>query len=63
MDELSTPPIPEPVRAEDHRQPRAPVAPRPLEKRLRAQNRETETIEQDEPVDNSEPKHYVDISV
>jgi hypothetical protein len=63
MDELSTPPIPEPVRAEDHRQPRAPAAPRPLEKRLGAQKRETETNEQDEPLENGEPKHHVDISV
>jgi hypothetical protein len=63
MDELSTPPIPEPTRAEDHRQPRAPLGPHRLEKRLRAQNRETETNEQDRPVENGEPKHHVDISV
>jgi len=63
MDELSTPPIPEPIRAEDHRQARVPVAPHQVEKRLRAQNRETETNEQDEPVENGEPKHHVDISV
>lgn len=63
MDELSTLPIPEPIRAEDHRQPRAPVAPHHLEKRLRAQNRDIETNEQDEAVENSESEHHVDISV
>jgi hypothetical protein len=34
-----------------------------LEKRLREQNGETETNEQDEPVENSVPEHHVDISV
>jgi hypothetical protein len=63
MDELSTPPIPEPIRAEDHRQPRAHAAPHHLEKRPRTQSRELETNEQDEPVENGEPKHHVDISV
>jgi hypothetical protein len=34
-----------------------------VEKRLRAPEREIETDEQDEPVENGEPKHHVDISV
>jgi hypothetical protein len=63
MDELSTPPIPEPIRATDSQQQRAHAPPRQLEKRPRAQSRETETNEQDEPVENGEPKHYVDVSV
>jgi hypothetical protein len=63
MDELSTPPIPEPIRAGEQRQERAHVSPRYLEKRPRTQNRELETNEQDEPVENSEPEHHVDISV
>jgi hypothetical protein len=63
MDELSTPSIPEPIRATDSRQEGAHVPPRSLEKRPRAQKRETETNDQDEPVENGEPKHHVDISV
>jgi hypothetical protein len=63
MDELSTPPIPGPIQAGDHRQQRAQPAPRHLEKRPRAQNREIETNEPDEPVENGEPEHHVDISV
>jgi hypothetical protein len=63
MDEISTPPIPEPIRATDFRQERAHAPPRPLEKRPRAQRREMETNEQDEPVENGEPEHHVDISV
>jgi hypothetical protein len=63
MDELSTSPIPEPIRAGEQRQERAHVRPRNLEKRLRTQDPETETNEQDEPVENSELEHHVDISV
>jgi hypothetical protein len=63
MDELSTLPIPEPIRAGEQRQERPHAPPRHSEKRLRAQNRELETNEQDEPVENSEPEHHVDISV
>jgi hypothetical protein len=63
MDELSTPPVLEPIRAGDHRQPRAHGPPQHLEKRPRAQHREIETNEQDEPVENSEPAHHVDVSV
>jgi hypothetical protein len=63
MDELSTLPIPEPIRATDSRQQRAHAPPRQLEKRPRTQDREIETNEQDEPVENGEPKHHVDISV
>jgi hypothetical protein len=63
MDELSTSPIPEPIRAADSRQERAHAPPRLLEKRLRARKREIETNDQDEPVENGEPEHHVDISV
>jgi hypothetical protein len=63
MEELSTPPIPGPIRAEDHQQPRAHAAPRHLEKRPRAESLELEMNEKDEPIENSEPKHHVDISV
>jgi hypothetical protein len=63
MDELSTPPILEPIRATDSRQKPAHAPPRHLEKRPRAENREIETNEQDEPVEDGEPKHNVDISV
>jgi len=63
MEELSTPAIPGPIRAEDQRQPRAHAAPRYLEKRPRTQGREQETNDQDEPVENGEPEHHVDISV
>lgn len=63
MDELSTPPIPEPFRAGDQRQLR-PRGPRhQLEKRLREPNREIEANELDEPVENHETEHHVDISV
>jgi hypothetical protein len=34
-----------------------------LEKRPRTASGELETIEQDEPVENGEPEHHVDISV
>jgi len=63
MEELSTPPIPGPIRAEDDRPPRAYGVPRHLEKRPRAADGELETNQQDEPVENSEPEHHVDISV
>jgi hypothetical protein len=63
MDELSTHPIPEPIRATDLHQERARALARHPEKRPRAPDRETETNEQDELVENSEPKHDVDISV
>jgi hypothetical protein len=63
MGELSTAPIPGPVRAEDHRQPRAQTAPRESEKRLRAQNREIEPNEEDQPIEDSAPEHHVDVSV
>lgn len=66
MDELSTSPIPEPIRATDSRQERAHAPPRLLEKRLRAPKREIEENEQDEPdepAENGEPEHHVDISV
>jgi hypothetical protein len=63
MDELSTAPIPGPIRAEEHRQPRAQAARRHLEKRLRGQDREIETNEPDEPVEIGEPEHHIDISV
>ena len=63
MEELSTPPIAGSIRAEDQRQPRAFAAPHHLEKRPRTANSELETNEQDEPVENSEPEHHVDISV
>jgi hypothetical protein len=63
MDELSTPPIPGPIGATDTRQQQAHAPPRHSEKRLRGQNREIETNEQDEPVVNDETEHHVDISV
>jgi hypothetical protein len=63
VDELSTPPILEPIRPTDSQQPRAHAPPHRSEKRPRAQNHETETNEQDEPLENGEPKHHVDISV
>jgi hypothetical protein len=63
MDELLTSPIPEPIRATDSRQERAHAPPRLLEKRLRGRKREIEMNDQDEPVENGEPEHHVDISV
>jgi hypothetical protein len=63
MDELSTPPIPEPIRAGDPRQQRAHAARYHLEKRLRTQNREIEMNERQEPIDDNEQEHHVDISV
>jgi len=63
MDELSTLPIPEPMRATDSGRERAHAPPRHLEKRPPAREREVETNEQDEPVENGEPKHHVDVSV
>jgi hypothetical protein len=63
MEELSTAPIPGPIRAEDHRQPRAPATARHSERRQRSHTLELETNEQDEPVENAEPEHHVDISV
>jgi hypothetical protein len=63
MDELSTPPIPEPIRAGDPRQQRGHVAPHHLVKRLRTQNREIEMNEGEEPIDDNEQEHQVDISV
>jgi hypothetical protein len=63
MDELSTPPILEPIRATDSRRERAHAPPRQLEKRPPAREGEIEANEQDEPVENGEPKHHVDISV
>jgi len=63
MEELSTSPIPGPIRAEDQRPPRAYATPRHLEKRSRTASGELETNEQDEPVENSGPAHHVDISV
>jgi hypothetical protein len=63
MEELSTAPIPGPIRAEDHRQSRAPATVRHSERRQRSHILELETNEQDEPVENPEPEHHVDISV
>ena len=63
MDELSTHSIPESIRAGDQRQQRTSASLRHSERRPRAQNSELETNEQDEPVENSEPQHHVDISV
>jgi hypothetical protein len=63
MDELSTPPIPGSIPAGDGRQQRPHPAPHRPEKRLRIRNRETEINEQDEPIDDSEQEHHVDISV
>jgi len=63
MEELSTPPILGPIRAEDQRPPRAYATPHHSEKRPRTASGELETNELDEPVENSEPEHHVDISV
>jgi hypothetical protein len=63
MDELSTPPIPESIRAGDQRPQRGPTPPHQLEKRLRAQNGEIETNEPVGSIENSEPEHHLDISV
>jgi hypothetical protein len=63
MEEMSAPPIPGSSLAEDHRQPRAHAAPRPLEKKPPSQRGELETNEHDEPVENTEQDHHVDISV
>jgi hypothetical protein len=63
MDELSTPPIPRPIGADEHRQQRAQAAPRRLQKRLPAPSREIETNEPDDLVENYEPEHHLDISV
>ena len=63
MDELSTPPIPEPFRAGEQRQ-LGPHAPRrQLQKRLVERNRRSEANELDEPVENHTPEHQVDVSV
>jgi hypothetical protein len=63
MEEMSTPPIPGSSLAEDHQQPRAHAARRLLEKKPPSQSGEPETNEHDEPVENTEPEHHVDISV
>lgn len=63
MEELSTPPIPGPIRLEERRQPRSYTAPRHLEKKSRTPSGEAETNGQDEAVENGEPEHHVDISV
>jgi len=63
MDELSTPPIPESIRAGDGRQQRPHPAPQHAEKRLRIQNREIGTNEEDEPIEDNAQEHHVDISV
>ena len=63
MDQLSTPPIPEPISATDLRQERAHAPPRQSKKKAQVQDDELETNEQDDPVENGEPKHFVDISV
>ena len=63
MEEFSTPPIPGSSLAEDHRQRRAHAAPHLLEERPRTQSPEQESSEYDEPVENTEPEHHVDISV
>jgi len=62
MDELSTPPVPEPFCAGDERH-LGPRGARRLEKKLREPSREAETRESDEPVENQEPEHHLDISV
>jgi hypothetical protein len=63
MEELSTAPIPGPIRTEDHRQPRAPAKARHSERRQKSNTLELETNEQDEPAESAEPEHHVDISV
>jgi len=63
MDQLSTPPIPGSIPVGEGRQQRAHPAPRQLEKRPRLQKPEIETNEQDEPIDDNEQEHHVDISV
>jgi len=63
MEELSTSPIAGPIQAEDQRPTRAYAAPRHLDKRPRTPSGELETNEEDEPVENSEQEHHVDISV
>jgi len=63
MAEISTPPIPEPIRATDSPQQRAHAPPRRPERRPRAPKPEIGTNEQDEPIDDNEQEHNVDISV
>jgi hypothetical protein len=50
------------MRAGDLREQRAHAAPYRLEKRLRTQDRETEMNEGEEPIDDNEQDHHVDIS-
>ena len=66
MDEFSTSPINEAVRATDLRQEHAPARHQALEKRLRGRKGGAEPDEEDVPDDtavNVEPEHRVDISV
>jgi hypothetical protein len=63
MEELFTTAIPSPIRVEGQRQPRPYAAPRHLERRTRTQSEGSETNEEDEPLENSEPAHHVDVSV
>lgn len=63
MEELSTAPIPSPIRVEGQRQPRSYAATRHLERRPRTQSGGLETNEQVEPIEQSEPEHHVDVSV
>jgi hypothetical protein len=62
MDELSTPPISEPIRAGDPRQQRAHAALYHLEKRVRSQNRQIDLNGGEEPIDDEQELH-VNISV
>ncbi len=66
MDEFSTSPIQEAIRATDSRQERAPARQQPLERKLRVRKGDAETDEQDVPDDtvaNGESGHRVDVSV
>lgn len=63
MEELSTAPIIGSIRAEDQGHARSYAAPRRSEKRPRSQGPETENHDLDEPAENGEPEHHVDISV
>jgi hypothetical protein len=62
MEELLTAPIPSPIRIEGQRQPLANAASRQVEKRSRTRSGVPEKNEEDEPVENTEPEHSIDVS-
>ena len=62
MEDLLTAPIPSPIRIEGQQQPPGKAASRRVEKRPRTQSGVVETNEEDEPIENTEPEHSIDVS-